>query len=1037
MKKKILILGMICIMIMQTCLPVVKAVKIIHKADLTYDHKINTHLQFDKEGEWHDLQAGYICYEFEKEKYPAYCISHGIHGVDEEGDYTVTIEGLLTNANDSKGKLIYNTIINGYPYKTASQLGVESSDDAYVATKQAIYSVLLDRNIREFYRGKDERGNKIINAIETIALAGKTGNAQNKDASITIQKIGTLVERQDDYYQEYIVNADVAISTYTVEDIEGFSNETKITDINGNPKRKFENGQHFQVVIPKKDFKQDIQGSISLKAACQTKPVFFGKAPNGNVQNYAITFAPNMDYLAKENVQIKTNTAMIQIIKKDAETEKPIEGVSFSLYSENEELLDTAITNQEGIATFSNLYEGNYQVKETKENENYIKDDNIYSISTIFNKKITKVITNQHKKGNLKIIKVDKDDHSITLGGIEFDLLDSNKKVIAHLITDANGEAEISNINIGTYTLQETKTKREYDLCTNTDIIIEWNLTTEKVIENEKQKGQIQIIKEDKDESAIKLKGVTFQIYDKNNKMIEEITTNEEGIALSSKLLVGEYTIQEVNLGENKNYILNPEIYTIQVNNKEVTEINIQNEYQKGSLKIVKEDKDNTAIKLEGIEFNVLNEKKEIVAHLVTNEKGEAYIDHLRAGKYILKEIKTKEDYTLAEDKEVVIHWNTTTESIIRNEKKKGQIEVYKTDKDNSNQKISGVEFAVFNKNFERVDRLITNEKGHAISKKLLIGQYYLKEIKTNPQYILEEELIPIQVEYNKVLSIQLQNEQRKGQIKILKVSSKDSPLFGIQKDNVIENVTFEIYNPKGELIDTVTTNEKGEALSKSIPIGRYKIIERNPNSHYLISKQEIWVMIKKHKEVEYVRIENEPKIPEVRIEKIGKTYAEKNEEIPYEFIIQNKSNTELENFTWKEYLPYEKLQITQMVTGTYNEKLDYEIYYKTNLKDYRLFQKIHSWENKYLDFQNIQLEKNEIITEIKVEYHHVSSNFQSITSPVIYGKISPYVKKEDKIRNIADLSGTLDELKITNKSEFETIIIENKKVKKLPKTGC
>ena len=28
--------------------------------------------------------------------------------------------------------------MNGYPYKTLTQLGVESIDDAYVATKQAI-----------------------------------------------------------------------------------------------------------------------------------------------------------------------------------------------------------------------------------------------------------------------------------------------------------------------------------------------------------------------------------------------------------------------------------------------------------------------------------------------------------------------------------------------------------------------------------------------------------------------------------------------------------------------------------------------------------------------------------------------------------------------------------------------------------------------------------------------------------------------------------------------------------------------------------
>ena len=45
-------------------------------------------------------------------------------------------ENTLTN-NKIEDEGLWRTIINGYPYKTPSQLGVANADDAYVATKLA------------------------------------------------------------------------------------------------------------------------------------------------------------------------------------------------------------------------------------------------------------------------------------------------------------------------------------------------------------------------------------------------------------------------------------------------------------------------------------------------------------------------------------------------------------------------------------------------------------------------------------------------------------------------------------------------------------------------------------------------------------------------------------------------------------------------------------------------------------------------------------------------------------------------------------
>ena len=1031
MKKKTLIIFIILITLINTILPVANAAQIITKANLINDHSIKTHIKQYNAGDFYEVKCNYICYKIGENKYPAYCIAPGIHGVDEEGDYTVTVNDLL---ND---KLIYNTILNGYPYKTAAQLGVETNDDAYVATKLAIKSLLLDRDIKEHYKAMDEKGEKIIEAMYNIAENGKAGNAVNKEVLLSINKVGDLVEKGDYYYQEYSISADVNISNYTVKRLENFSDNCFITDTNGVKKEEFSNNQNFRVMIPKSDLDKNISGKITVTASCNTKPIFYGEAPNSSIQDYAVTYEPYAEYTASTTLNKNTNTSSIKVVKQDAETSQPIENVSFGLYKENGDYITTQKTDSNGIAIFNNLYQGTYKLKEIESNEEYIKDDTVYEINTEYNKQSTKTITNIHKKGNLKITKVDKDNPDITLGAIEFDLIDENGKIVAHLITDVNGEAEINNINIGTYTLKETNTKREYNLCENEDIVIEWNKTSDIVIENEKKKGQIKIIKEDKDRSEIKLSGVKFQIIDKNDKLVEEIETNDKGEAISSRLPIGEYKIKEIDLGNNTNYLLNDELYTVQVEDKKISEIVVQNEHKKGNLKIIKVDKDNNSIALEGVKLEITDEDG-FKHEAVTDEKGIANVEDIRIGNIEIKEIKTNNAYVLSQEIfETVIEYNKTSEITIENEKKKGQVEIYKTDKENKELKISDVEFEILDEENKIVDRLTTNEKGYAISKRLPIGEYYLKEVKTNSKYALNDEIIKIEIKEDKVLKVNVENEKIKGKIQIIKSSSTDSPILNIKKGEFLSDVVFEIFNDKGEIVDTVVTDESGQALSKELEKGRYKVKEKITNKYYILDTNEFFVNIEKDNEIKVINVLNDPIIPQIDIEKTGQQFAEKNEEIKYEFNIENISNSKLDNFTWKEYIPYEQSKVTKMITGIYSENIDYKIFYKTNQNDYRLFKKVNSCTSEYLDFDTLNLSKDEMITEIKVEYKTVSGDFKAVVKPTILVKINNDVKKDDKIINITELSGNVEDYIVKDKSSFETIIKEKEILKKLPKTGC
>lgn len=128
---------------------------------------------------------------------------------------------------------------------------------------------------------------------------------------------------------------------------------------------------------------------------------------------------------------MKGNTAGIKIKKIDVDTNQPIPNTVFQISKQDGTVIGTATTNAAGIATFSNLYQSNYVVKEIKSNDNYVIMQETINIPAYYNKITEKTLTNEHKKGNLKIYKVDKDNNKIALGNVDFDLYSEEfKKVI-------------------------------------------------------------------------------------------------------------------------------------------------------------------------------------------------------------------------------------------------------------------------------------------------------------------------------------------------------------------------------------------------------------------------------------------------------------------------------------------------------------------------------------------------------------------------------------------------------------------------------
>ena len=569
---------------------------------------------------------------------------------------------------------------------------------------------------------------------------------------------------------------------------------------------------------------------------------------------------------------MNTNTGKIQVKKVDAETSIPIEGVAFQLLKMDGTQIGSAKTNAQGIATFSNLHPGTYQLKEILTGNNYILNSEVFNITVEYNKTSTKTVTNYPKKGSLKINKTDSET-SDPIPGVRFELLDLEGNIISSGTTNEKGELTFPNLRIGKYKLKETDTNKNYVVNeTIFEVKIEYNKTTVKNITNDYKKGNIKISKIDSDTSQ-GIEGVTFELMDLEGSVIATVTTNQNGEAYFNNLRIGKYKLREVETKQN--YILNTSIFEVDVEYNKTTAKEIKNEYKKGNLIVNKVDKDNHKIPLGNVIFDLFsNEFQRVVGIYSTDVNGIININNLRIGEYSLIEKNTGNWYELAEDSIINITWNDTTEALVENELKKGQVKVIKLDEENKAIKLEGVEFEILNENDEVLEKIVTNESGEAISKKYPIRDFSklkIRETKTLENYELSNEVKTVTLEQNKITEVTFTNKKIKGKIEITKISADNNELTNETKGTLLEGAVFEIYTENDVLVDTLTTGQDGKCTSKLLEYGTYYIKEKSSGSdYYLLNTEKYYVEIKENEKIVPITIENSSVKVEKTLPKTG-----------------------------------------------------------------------------------------------------------------------------------------------------------------------
>ena len=344
------------------------------------------------------VKVSYVQYIQDGVEYPAYCMDKTKPGA-ETTPYMVSIQSAIQDVG------LWRRIINGYPYKTIQELGVANKEEAFTATKQAIYCYIHGNNPDD-YGAIGEAGERTLNAMKKIINDAQNSSETKISSTITINK--NMEEWKQDENEKnylsktYMISAGATVEKYKIiitkengQDLGGI----KLTDINNQEKTEFAPNEKFKILIPIKNMTEAGSFNIQVEAKVKTKPVLYGTAPNSGYQDYALTAATYEDGIGRVQDEYTKNETKIIIIKKDQEEEIVLEGVEFELLNEKKETVYTGLkTNSEGKIVVENLVPGVYYLRETKAIDGYKANYEDIELKIELNEEIMITVNNSKEK---------------------------------------------------------------------------------------------------------------------------------------------------------------------------------------------------------------------------------------------------------------------------------------------------------------------------------------------------------------------------------------------------------------------------------------------------------------------------------------------------------------------------------------------------------------------------------------------------------------------------------------------------------------
>ena len=538
------------------------------------------------------------------------------------------------------------------------------------------------------------------------------------------------------------------------------------------------------------------------------------------------------------------------------------------------------------------------------------------------------------------------------------------------------------------------------------------------------------------------LAGVEFLVTDSTGAYIGPdnglFVSDSKGRVVITGLTAG-MTITAKEVSTVAGYVLDSTPQTIEISEgDEVQTLYFYNEPE-GGVEFTKVSAADKTERIPDTTFEIRKVSDDALVDTVTTGKdGKVYLP-LEAGDYYAVETNCPSSFRLdATPIYFTVEDGQVTRETVTNQPISG-ILIHKVDPDGEG--IPGVVFLLYDSNRKPICQYTSDDRGYVYIDDLTSsGRFYLRELE-NEGYIVDDQLKTVYVQAGKVTEVEWENTPITGQIQITKTSEDYNSMNGWPAGTPIPNTEFEIYNARtGRLVDTIRTNKNGVAVSKPLPLARYKIIESRAADFYGLDKTPIEVEIEHEGQIVKAAMTNKSLYTNVSIKKTGYVEVMPGQQIRYDLSgIANNSTTSLTSFYWRDTLPTQAVRLDKLVTGTYNVPGNYKVVYKTNLSGdtWRVLADNLSTQQLYvLDASPaaLGLASNEYVTQFMVSFGVVPANFRQVEAPRVYCNVVSWATGGSQFTNQADTGGVYDGQWIMATSRWVTKVY--KPSNPLPRTG-
>ena len=751
------------------------------------------------------------------------------------------------------------------------------------------------------------------------------------------------------------------------------------------------------------------------------------------------------------------------IQKRDSATGQPLPGAEFRVTTAAgcEVGLDGVIgsstltqngiftTDGQGEITIINLAPGAYVINEIKAPTGYVMDRASTNVVIGKNGDTQTVIVKNSKAGTLVIDKRD----SLTgkpLQGVTFKVTTSTGEFVPAengqissnglYFTDKDGKITIHGV-VGTLVVTETATIPGYtiDEASRTQTVVV-NPNDTQTLHFTNTPSTTLVIEKYIEGTTTPLKGVTFLVTDSSGTVVGnsngEFITDENGRVVIHDLEPGTtVTAREVKTVEG--FVLDGAPKSILIKAGEVQTLRFYN-VRAGGLTVIKKD-EKTGERIPGVQFEIRKMDGEIVGTFTTDENGVIYLPGAENGWYTVTELKAAEGYRLDDTPHRVEVRDGQTATLEITNKAISGILLHKVNAV-TGEGIPGVSFLLYDSGNNPIAQETSDDRGYVRFENLTAGRYYLRELE-NEGYIPDTQKKTVYVKSGETTEIEWQNTPITGQIQVTKVSADYNAMNGWPAGTPIPNTVFEIYNARtNRLVDTIKTDKNGLAVSKPLPLARYKIVESKAAEFYGLDKTPIEVEIEHAGQIVKASMTNKSLSTNVSIKKTGYVEVMPGQLVRYNFTgIANNSTTALESFYWRDTLPVKAVRLEKIYTGTWNTPGNYKIVYRTNLSGdtwRTLADNLSTSKNYVLDASPaaLGLAANEYVTEFMAAFGIVPANFRQVEAPRVDCKALAKLTGGTQFVNTSDAGGVYNGQWIMATSRWVTRVYAPSKP--LPRTG-